>query len=205
MEKAIIKITGMHCASCANTIEKAVKKIEGVQDVVVNFAAEKILVDYDETKLNKREIEEAIERVGYSVIREEKENELRVKIIGMDNPHCVETIDNALASLKGIISKKLLVNEKAIIKYDEKQINKTEILKLLKNTGYEPIEEKEVIDKEKEAREREINQLKKEFFLAAILSLPILLLSFPEWFKIILPYQNWIMFALASQYSFMLV
>ncbi len=43
---ATYNITGMHCASCASNIEKNVKKIEGLENVSVNLASEKLSFDY---------------------------------------------------------------------------------------------------------------------------------------------------------------
>ncbi|MFA4952785.1 MAG: heavy metal-associated domain-containing protein, partial [Candidatus Pacearchaeota archaeon] len=40
--KKIYKIEGMHCVGCANSIERAVKKINGVKSVRVNFAVNRL-------------------------------------------------------------------------------------------------------------------------------------------------------------------
>ena len=41
MPKKIFRIEGMHCASCARNIEKAVRKVSGVKSAFVNFANKK--------------------------------------------------------------------------------------------------------------------------------------------------------------------
>ncbi|MBI2598570.1 MAG: cation transporter, partial [Candidatus Diapherotrites archaeon] len=66
--KAIFAISGMHCANCANTIEKAVKKVRGVVDASVNFASEKATVEFDAQNCNENEIAKAINATGYKVI-----------------------------------------------------------------------------------------------------------------------------------------
>ena len=48
MKKASIKILGMHCASCALTIEKNIKKEKGIKKVSVNYANTKAYIEYDE-------------------------------------------------------------------------------------------------------------------------------------------------------------
>ena len=40
-ERVDLPITGMTCASCANRIEKSLKKAEGVSDATVNLATER--------------------------------------------------------------------------------------------------------------------------------------------------------------------
>ena len=50
IKKNSIKITGMTCASCAQNIEKALNKIDGVSKASVNFSFEKAAVEYDSSK-----------------------------------------------------------------------------------------------------------------------------------------------------------
>ena len=56
-----LPITGMTCANCARTVERTLKKTEGVGEANVNFATERAHVDYDPAQVN---INEMIERIG---------------------------------------------------------------------------------------------------------------------------------------------
>src|SRR3989344_593526 len=191
--KHSVKIGGMHCASCAQTIEKKLKSLKGVKKVNVNFATESANIEYDPKIIHDIDIEKAVEKTGYKVIKAAG-NELNLKIIGMDNPHCLNTIENALNLVKGITYKKLSINERAAIGYDPSLTNIEEIKKIIKKAGYEPIEESG-IDREKEAREKEIKHLKNLFLLGLILSIPIFIFSFPDLFKLNLGNLpvNWIL------------
>ena len=53
IQKSIIAISGMHCATCAQTIEKALSKTKGVIKASVNFASEKANVEYDKSKIDE--------------------------------------------------------------------------------------------------------------------------------------------------------
>ena len=66
------KIEGMTCSSCANSVEKVAKKMKGVENVVVNFATEKILVSYDADVINFGDIKSKVEKAGYKLIREDE-------------------------------------------------------------------------------------------------------------------------------------
>ena len=80
-----IGIVGMTCVSCAKTIENSIKKVEGVSKADVNFAAEKVNIDYDPSLSKKEDLEKAIEDAGYTAIKEEKNgNVLKLKVVGMD-------------------------------------------------------------------------------------------------------------------------
>lgn len=63
--KKIIKISGMHCASCAVNIEHNLSKELGVNSAAINFATEKLHIDFDEKKIGTDKISEVVEKLGY--------------------------------------------------------------------------------------------------------------------------------------------
>jgi Cu+-exporting ATPase len=66
-EKASIKVTGMHCASCALNIEKSLKKSKGVISASVNYGSEKAYVDFDPSQTDIEKIHDVIRSRGYGV------------------------------------------------------------------------------------------------------------------------------------------
>ncbi len=67
-KQIILPITGMTCANCAATIQRTLeKKVAGVVGATVNFASEKARVEYDPSQVSRRDLVEAIEKIGYSV------------------------------------------------------------------------------------------------------------------------------------------
>ena len=83
MNKETIKISGMTCAACANRIEKVVGRLDGVSGASVNFATEKLTVDFDGEKTTVQNIKEIIERLGYGVVEEVKSKQVIIPIEGM--------------------------------------------------------------------------------------------------------------------------
>ncbi len=61
----------MHCSSCAVQNENSLKKINGVKDAVVNFGMNSATVTYDESRITKNELHEAVVKNGYKVLTEE--------------------------------------------------------------------------------------------------------------------------------------
>jgi Cu+-exporting ATPase len=179
-ENVSVPITGMTCVSCAKTIENSIRKVKGVSSASINFAAEKAYIEYDPATSKKEDFEKAIEDAGYHVPKAElksvgEEHVLKLKVIGMDNPHCVGIVGSALDRLEGIKGKELLVTEKAEISYDSSIITPERIKKQIKDVGYEPLDEKgDTVDIEKEAREKEIRLLKMRVLISGILSIPLL-------------------------------
>ncbi len=82
-EKVSIQVGGMTCVNCAKTIEKVLNAKEGVYKAAVNFAAERVLVEYNSEQVSLPAIKKAITDVGYEVIEpqqktvEDAENKAR--------------------------------------------------------------------------------------------------------------------------------
>ena len=69
MTKLVLKIKGMHCASCSVLIDKLLSKQEGVVSIHTNYGAEKTAVEFNETKISLEKIDELINKLGYDLIR----------------------------------------------------------------------------------------------------------------------------------------
>ena len=67
-----IPIGGMTCAACAQRVEKAIRKLEGVDSASVNLATEKATVAYDPGKVRISAIKEVIEKAGYKALEVSK-------------------------------------------------------------------------------------------------------------------------------------
>ena len=73
----VLKIGGMSCASCANAINKSINKLDGVENVDVNLATEKVTINYDSSKLKLSQIRNSIEKLGFKVLdKSESKNNL---------------------------------------------------------------------------------------------------------------------------------
>ena len=70
----VLPITGMTCANCAATVERALRKAEGVTEVSVNYATERATVHVASSMLGVDELAAAVERVGYGVVQADESN-----------------------------------------------------------------------------------------------------------------------------------
>jgi len=75
MQEIILKISGMHCASCAKNIEAQVKKHPGVKSVNVNFATSEMFVRAEEF-VPEIDLKKIVEELGYKVIGKVREQEI---------------------------------------------------------------------------------------------------------------------------------
>ena len=75
-KKVVLNVKGMTCASCALTVEKAIKSKRGVSDVNVNISTKKATFIYDPSLVSLQDISESVARTGYRLlINEEREVE----------------------------------------------------------------------------------------------------------------------------------
>ncbi|MCG9890411.1 MAG: heavy metal translocating P-type ATPase [Thermosynechococcaceae cyanobacterium MS004] len=79
MENATLKLRGMSCASCANSIESAILAVPGVNQGSVNYGAEQATVTYDPGQTNLGAIQSAVEAAGYTAQAIQEEDILTVE------------------------------------------------------------------------------------------------------------------------------
>lgn len=63
--KLIMKISGLHCDRCCNTIEDKISKIKGVTSSKINLEENEVTVNYDENKVEIDKIRNTIRKAGF--------------------------------------------------------------------------------------------------------------------------------------------
>lgn len=69
MTKYVLKVKGMHCASCSVLIDKLIGKQPGIISIKTSYGSEKVAVEFDESKISLPKIDELINKLGYDLIR----------------------------------------------------------------------------------------------------------------------------------------
>jgi Cu+-exporting ATPase len=65
-QKAELSLFGMHCASCANIIERRLRKVSGVRQASVNFGTEKATIFFDTAETDIAALKAAVKEAGYT-------------------------------------------------------------------------------------------------------------------------------------------
>ena len=68
-----IPVTGMTCANCAATVERTLRRTDGVAEAAVNYATERVTVRFEEGVVAIDDLAAAVERAGYGLIRADEE------------------------------------------------------------------------------------------------------------------------------------
>ena len=168
-----IPIAGMSCASCVGRVEKAIRGVEGVQDVAVNLATERAQVSVTpgtrpDLVLN------AIREAGY----EPQEERADLSIHGMSCASCVGRVERALNAVPGVLGASVnLATERAQVRYAGGADVLASVIAAAGKAGYpaEPVRTDAARDdREKEARAAELTRLQRSLIVAAIATLPLL-------------------------------
>lgn len=210
--KEILKIEGMSCVSCAQTIEKSLQKIKGVKRANVNFATEKAVVEYDDQEVIIGHLLKAVEDVGYGVTQKAPEsNKIILKIEGMTCASCAQTIEKALNRTEGVKDANVNVaTEKATIKYDPNVLNVGQLEKVVSDTGYgvakTATRKSEEEKREEEKIDQDLKKVAKDKKLMSWswgLTIPIIILMIFEMFDWwIIPGYPWVILGLATPVMF---
>ena len=152
----VLPVAGMTCAACVAKVEKALKRIEGVRDARVNLAAGSAGIQYDPRRTGPAEMAQAIRAIGYRVPWERSE----FLVLGMMGTHCQAIIETAVGEMPGVVSVRVnLATDSVAVEYAGAVVAAAEIKKAIRGLGYQVSEKAEgesSLDREREARRREV-------------------------------------------------
>ena len=211
-----LPITGMTCANCVATVERNLKKMDGVKSAVVNLSSERASVEFDSAKLALTDVIDRVNRAGYGVATGEAN--LVIKRLSDDND--ARRLEKALAKLEGVLEAQVtFTSEKARVKYVPTIITQAELRRAVAAGGFEALElGGEAEDAEANARENEINEQRRLLMIGLIFTVPLFLLSMGKDFNLLpafvystnvmegmreaQPWFGWLMLALALPVQF---
>ncbi len=181
-EHVELRIGGMNCAHCPPAIEKAAATVPGVTSASVNSSTKVARIDYDPARTKIADILHAIRSVGYTV----GTATMRVPIKNMHCGSCLMRIDLALQMVPGVVAARAsLETNAADIEYQPEKVDFPAISKAIESAGYHVAEPKidpnaEVLDPAEAANEQEYRTLIRKFWFAAVISIPVMALSYPD-------------------------
>jgi P-type Cu+ transporter len=189
MTEKTLTIEGMTCASCSQAVEKATKKLAGVQQASVNLATEKLTITFDENELTIEEIKKAVDEAGYkAVIEMEKKT---FSVTGMTCASCVQSVEKATRKLDGVKESTVnMATEKMVIEYDSAVASVSDITNAVANAGYaarEDTDSEDSVDEDRDKKEQHIKTMWKRFWISAVFTVPLLLISMGHMFGMPLP------------------
>ncbi|MFW6110946.1 MAG: heavy metal translocating P-type ATPase [Thermoproteota archaeon] len=178
-QEVVIRIRGMHCASCAQTVERALNKEEGIFRANVNLATGKATVEYDSYVMTLERIGEIIRESGYEPVElpeEGQPTEVSFTITGMSCASCVKNVEKALSDLDGVkVAKVNLATGNAIIEYLPERVSIYDLRKAVEEAGYAVEAEEEV-----SSGLTDVQEAKQRFLVAWGVTIPVIVWMIPE-------------------------
>lgn len=202
----VLPVTGMTCANCVATIERNLKKMDGIDSAVVNLSSERATVSFDSEVVQFEGILARIQKIGYGIALGEADLALK-RVSDSSDALRVEKI---LLAMEGVQSAVVsLASERAKIKYIPTVVSQDDLRKAIISAGFDVLETAgSGDDAEAKARETEIRQQKRLLITGLVLTIPLFILSMGRDFMLIpesigyAPWMNWFMLALATPVQF---
>ncbi len=180
-ERVDLPITGMTCAACANRIEKQLKKQPGVESCSVNFATSKATINYNPEKTGVSNLIETVKDVGYDTAGTSSV-EFVVDDSARPSGSSVQ-LENHLSKQPGVIKANFNLATMAVnVEFLPGAADKREIRLAIEDFGYKVREVSSsggeaAEDSLEKAHAAEYAELKRKFWIAAVLSLPVLVIA----------------------------
>lgn len=146
MKKIKLNIMGMTCASCANTIDKTLNRLEGVIEASINLAQDQAMITYDEQILDEESLIQSIVDVGYDASKFIDEIEdLTFRIEGMTCASCAQNVERAVKKLEGIENLSVnIATDKMHVSFNHQKLKLSDIKKAVYDAGYDAYLEQEI-------------------------------------------------------------
>lgn len=145
MVNQTFQVEGLDCADCAAKVEKAVRRLTGVADARMNFAAGKMKVNYDEHVLGVDEIVNVITGFGYRATLPKAAQDMPgyhktiFRLSGLDCADCAAKLEKRVAALAGVNT--VAVNFGAGKMTVEHRITDKDIIEAVQQAGYQAVSE----------------------------------------------------------------
>jgi Cu+-exporting ATPase len=194
-----LPVEGMTCASCVGRVERALKAVPGVHTAAVNLATERADITFTGLADPQAAVR-AIESAGYAV----REETTELVIEDMTCASCVGRVEKALAQIPGVLEANVnLATERARVRHLAGVVSTADLEAAVKQAGYKSrrlsAETANAGDQDAERRESEARALRRSLFIAAILTLPVVILEMGS--HLIPTVHHWVMRVLGEQTS----
>ena len=204
-KKAIIPVKGMTCVNCAAAIQKDISKLTGVISANVNYANEKAVVEFDPAAIGLDAFVSSIKESGYRAVTET----VTIPVMDFDVSRVPE-LEKTAAAIDGVLKARINATAGTVeLEYVPGQIGLRDIRKTIEKAGFrlpQQAEGRSALDIEKEAREKELSELRTKLIMSAVLSALVLIGSFQDMLPIaaVVPRQTmwFILFLLCTPVQF---
>jgi P-type Cu+ transporter len=207
-----IGVQGMTCAACVARVERGLNKVAGVEKASVNLATEQATVTYNPDQTNPQTLLDKVTETGYTPLTDTVE----LGVTEMTCAACVGRVEKALRKVPGVLNATVnLATERASVTYLPASTGLAQLKRAVRESGYGILEVeagKDRTDVEREAKEKEVRNLKRSVMFSAVFAVPLVLIAMLPmvWMPAMMFLMNiapmnvwnWVMLALATPVQF---
>ncbi|HEU0052068.1 MAG TPA: heavy metal translocating P-type ATPase, partial [Longimicrobium sp.] len=182
VQRVDLPITGMTCAACARRVESGLAKAPGVHRAGVNFATHRATVEYDPTATGIRPLMRAVEDVGYGTA-----GTATAAFVVDDAARpsgSARPLEKHLAAQRGVVEATFdLAASEVRVEYLPSATDPATLCRAVEDFGYRvravpgDAAAPDAEELEREAHAAEYRDLRRKFWIAAVLSLPVLVMA----------------------------
>jgi P-type Cu+ transporter len=203
LKSVTMPVTGMTCANCANTIERNMRKLPGVDQANVNLASEKLTIAFDLDQLDEHAIIARIERIGYGIAT--GKTELPIK--GMRDNSDALSLEKLLAKQNGVLAASVSYGtERAALEFIPGMTSIAELAALIRKAGFDLVqvsESENLEDVEARVRSDEVKRQMRLLIIGLVFTIPLVVFSMSRDFGLIsVPNEQFLMFIPATVVQF---
>jgi Cu+-exporting ATPase len=205
-KQVTLPITGMTCANCVATVERNLKKVNGVQVALVNLSSERATIEFDPGQARVEDLINRVERAGYGIATGEAD--LVIRRLSDDND--ARRLEKALGGLEGVLDARVgFTDEHARVRYIPTLVSQLDLRNAVSAAGFETVETGgDVEDAERKARQAEIAQQRHLLIVGLFFTVPLFAFSMARDLGLLPPaiadawWGNWLMLFLATPVQF---
>jgi len=199
-KKVKIGVTGMTCAACSKTVERALQRTAGVDEANVSLATNEAIVSFDPTLISESDLAKAIESVGYGIRKEKVE----LLVTGMTCASCAQNVEKALKKTTGVFSAFVnLATRKASVEYNPSLTTVKALEKAIESVGYgvEKLIQEDALSQRRRLEKEERLRYRVRLIVGVVFSVPIIIFGMIPYFMA-KSWQPWVMLALTTPIFF---
>lgn len=174
-KQVILPITGMTCANCVATVERNVKKLDGIDEAIVNLVTEKATISFDPEKIDLNKISDRVIKTGYGIAT----SEILLLVPGLTDPGEAVSLEEKIKRLEGVRNATVnLSSSRLLVSLIPTVLSRNELTQLIKGWGVDSTDlNDEGGEDELVARQRETNHQKRLLVTGLVLTIPVFIIS----------------------------
>ncbi len=205
-KQVTLPITGMTCANCVASVERNLKKEQGVESAAVNLSSERATVAFNPDLTGLSELIGRVERAGYGVAT----GEAVIAIRRMSDDNDARRLEKSLGAIEGVLEAQVsFATEQARVNYVPTLVSQADLRRAVRAAGFEAVESSgSGEDAEAAARQAEIDQQRRLLIVGILFTVPLFVISMARDFGLLgmalqhAAWLNWLMLALATPVQF---